>query len=157
MHVIATSGNCTNNNVMGLVIVFTCVNVYYIFADRFRIIVTASGVQQVGNSLTLNCNIIDLVSGSNNLLEIVWTDNNNIVLRRSNVTSDSLSVYTDSYTIMQLTISDEGRMIRCTANSIDSPVMESVNIILDVFGKLKGYLKHAKVCHYSTVLEQYAL
>ena len=111
-------------------------------ADRFRINVTASGVQQVGNSLTLNCIIIDLVSGSNNLLEIVWTDNNNTVLRRSNVTStipDSLPVYTDSYTIMQLTTSDESRMIRCTANSIDSPVMESGNIILDVFGKLKRY------------------
>ena len=113
--------------------------VYYIFADRFRIIVTASGVQQVGNSLTLNCNIIDLVSSSNNLLEILWTDNNNIVLRRNNVTSDSLPVYTDSYTIIQLTTSDEGRMIRCTANSIDSPVMDSGNIILDEFGKLKRY------------------
>ena len=109
------------------------------FADRFRINVTANDVQQVGNSLTLDCTIIDLLNDSINSLEIVWTDNNdnNTVLRRSNVTStttDSLSVYTDSYTIMRLTTNDEGRVIQCTVNSIDSPVMESGNIILDVFG-----------------------
>ena len=111
------------------------------FADRFRINVTASGVQQVGNTLMLDCTVTDLLADIINLLEIVWTDNNdnNTVLRRTNVTSTmpgNLPVYTDSYTIMQLTTNDEGRMIQCTANSIDSPVMESGNIILEVSGKL---------------------
>ena len=70
----------------------------------------------------------------------MWTDNNNLMLRRINVTSTiigSLPVYTDSYAISQLTTSDEGRVIQCTANSINPPVMDSGNIILDVFGKLK--------------------
>jgi len=52
----------------------------------------------------------------------------------SNVTN-GLPVYIDSYTIMQLSTSDRNREIRCTANSIDSSVMASGNIILDVFGK----------------------
>ena len=70
----------------------------------------------------------------------MWTDNSNVILQRINATStiiDSLPVYTDSYTISQLTTSDEGRKIQCTANSIDTPVMDSGSIILDVFGKLK--------------------
>ena len=69
----------------------------------------------------------------------MWTDNNNAILKRINATStiiDGLPVYTDSYTISQLTTGDQGRKIQCTANSIDPPVMDSGNIILNVFGKL---------------------
>ena len=46
----------------------------------------------------------------------------------SNVTN-GLPVYTDSFTILQLSTSDQNREIRC------SSVMASGSIILDVFGK----------------------
>ena len=106
--------------------------------ERFIISLTAQSPQQVGKSLTLDCNVTEVISGSN-MVEIVWTDNSNIILRRINVTSTatmgSLPVFTDSYTITQLTTSDQGREIQCVANRTDPPVTDSGNIILSVTGK----------------------
>ena len=45
------------------------------------------------------------------------------------------SVYTDSYTITQLTTSDQGRVIQCIANRTNPPAMDSSNITLSVNGK----------------------
>ena len=98
---------------------------------------TAHNAQQVGNSLTLKCTITEFISASNTL-EILWTDSI-ATLKRTNVTSTGTSgllpVYTDSYTITQLTTSDHGREIQCIANKIDPPVMDSAVIILNVTGK----------------------
>ena len=52
--------------------------------------------------------------------------------------SSGSSVYTDTYTITQLTTSDHGRVIQCIANRTDPPVMDNSIIILNVVGKLKG-------------------
>lgn len=110
--------------------------VLFTFIDRFRVNVAALNIQQVGKSLTLECIVTDLINASNNSLEIMWTStSNNALLRRVNSTFtviDGLPVYRDSYTIAQLNTSDQGRMIRCTANS--PPVTESSNIILNVIG-----------------------
>ena len=115
-----------------------CVICMFMYTERFIISVTAQSSQQVGNSLRLDCTVTDLISDSN-MLEIVWTDTSNIILRRISVTSttamDSLPVYTDSYTITQLTTSDQGREIQCIANSINPPVAENGSIILNVTGK----------------------
>ena len=101
------------------------------------IIVSAHNAQQVGSSLTLECTINEFVNGSNTL-EIVWTDSI-ATLKRTNVTSTGtrslLPVYMDSYTITQLSTSDQGREIQCIANKIDPPVMDSGVIILNVTGK----------------------
>ena len=101
--------------------------------------VIAHDVQQVGNSLTLDCIITELVS-NNNTLEIVWTDNSG-TLKRTNVTSTGieglLPVYTDSYTIILLTSADQGREIQCIANRRDPPVTDSGVIVLNITGKLK--------------------
>ena len=109
----------------------------FTYTERFIISVTAQNAQQVGNSLTLDCTVTEVVVGSN-VLEIVWTNDNN-TLRRINVTSTatmgSLPVYTDSYTIIQLTTSDQGREIQCIADRIDPPVTDSGSIILSVTGK----------------------
>ena len=108
------------------------------YTERFIISITAQSAQQVGNSLTLDCTVTDIISGSN-MVEIVWTDNSNIILRRINVTltatMGSLPVYTDSYTITQLTTSDQGREIQCIASRTDPPVTDSGSIILSVTGK----------------------
>ena len=108
------------------------------YTERFIISVTAQNSQQVGNSLTLDCTVTEVISGSN-VVEIVWTDNSNAILRRINVTSTTamgnLPVYTDSYIITQLTTSDQGREIQCIANRRDPPVTDSGSIILSITGK----------------------
>ena len=113
-------------------------NVYFMmYTGRFRVNVTARDAQLVGSSLTLDCTIIELASGSNTL-EIVWTDNGG-TLRRTNVTSSrmegSLPVYTDSFMITQLTTSDHNREIQCIASRTNPPVMDTGAIILNVTGK----------------------
>ena len=45
------------------------------------------------------------------------------------------SVYTDSYTITQLTTSDLHRVIQCVANRTNPPIMDSSNIFLIINGK----------------------
>ena len=110
----------------------------FMYTERFVISVTAQNAQQVGNSLTLDCTVTELINGSN-MVEIVWTDNSNIILRRINVTSTttmgSLPVFTDSYTIAQLTTSDQFREIQCIANRTNPLVTNSGSIILNVTGK----------------------
>ena len=99
--------------------------------------ITARNIQQVGHPLTLGC-IIQELSGITTPLEIVWTTNTEI-LQRTNVTSNG-SVYTDSYTITQLTTAHHGREIRCIAYRTDPEVtvIDSNNIILNVTGKLNS-------------------
>ena len=108
-----------------------------LYLALFVISITARNIQQVGYPLTLDCSIQKL-SGITTPLEIVWITNTEI-LQRSNVTSNG-SVYTNSYTIMQLTTALHGREIRCIANRTDPEVtvMDSNNIILNVTGKLNG-------------------
>ena len=107
-----------------------------LYLAPFEINIAARSLHQVGDPLTLDCNIQDL-SGITSPLEVVWTTNTSI-LQRTNITAsvnNGSSVYTDSYTIMQLTTSDHGRVIQCIANRTDPPVMDGSNIILNVTGK----------------------
>ena len=108
---------------------------------RFTVTVTTRNAQQVGSSLTLDCTLTEAMSGSNSLLEIVWTSNNRILKRTSSTptTSGSSLVYTDSYTISQLNTSDQGRVIQCIANRTSPPVTDSGSIVLNITGKLKRY------------------
>jgi len=99
--------------------------------------VTAPSTQIVGESLTLQCTVITM-RGITSGVNIVW--NNGTVLQRmnnvpSNMTNDSL-VYTNSYTISQLSTGDQGSVYWCTAEINSSP-MEANNgsITLDVTGK----------------------
>ena len=89
-------------------------------------------------SLTLQCNAIigsNIFSG----VDIIWSDSNGELNRTTDVTSymmGSDSVYTDSYTISQLSTTDEGRMIQCeVVINISPPVMASDSITLDVTGE----------------------
>ena len=110
----------------------------YFCLAPFEINITGCNIQQVGIPLTLDC-IISEVSITTSFLEIVWVTNAAII-QRTNVTAtvvNDSSIYTDSYTIMQLSTSDHGRVIQCIANRTNPPVMDSSNIILSVNGKLK--------------------
>ena len=99
---------------------------------------TAPNTQTVGQSLTLQCEVTT-VRGITSRVDIVWSSDDTQLERMNNVSStimDNSLVYTDSYTISQLSTTDEGRVIQCEVVINVSPsVMASDNITLDVTGK----------------------
>ena len=99
---------------------------------------TAPNTQTVGQSLTLQCEVTT-VRGITSSVDIVWSSGGTELERTNNVSSttmDNSLVYTDSYTISQLSTTDEGRVIQCEVVINTSPsVMASDSITLDVTGK----------------------
>ena len=105
----------------------------------FIISVTARDIQQAGSPLTLDCSITVIDGNAGSPAEIVWITNTTI-LQRTDVTSSG-SVYTDSYTITQLTTADDDRVIQCLVNRTNPPVVDSGTITLNVTGKWKENAK----------------
>ena len=104
---------------------------------------TTSNIQTVGQSLTLQCEVTT-VRGITSRVDIVWSSNG-IVLRRINgtiaTTVDNSLVYTDSYSISQLSTTDDGRVIQCEVVINASPsVMATDNVILNVMSMYIYYL-----------------
>ena len=101
------------------------------------VIVTALNTQTVGQSLTLQCNVTT-VRGITSRVDIVWSNSNDgtVLQRMNDVSSTTMGnslVYTDSYTISQLSTTDEGRVIQCeVVINTSPPVMASDTITLDV-------------------------
>ena len=95
--------------------------------------------QTVGQSLTLGCSVTT-VRGITSRVDIVWSSNG-VELNRteelthSSKTNDSV-LYTEFYTIPQLSTFDEGRNITCDVfiNAI-SPVTANDSVTLNVTGK----------------------
>ena len=102
--------------------------------------VTAPDNQIVGQSLTLQCNVTT-VRGITSRVDIVWRNSigGNELQRMNDTTATTINnslVYTDSYTISQLSTADEGRVIQCEVVINASPsVMANDSITLDVTGK----------------------
>ena len=100
--------------------------------------VTALNTQTVGQSLPLQCNGTT-VRGITSRVDIVWSSGGTELERTNNVSSTSMDnslVYTDSYTISQLSTTDMGRVIQCAVVINASPlVMGSDSITLDVTGE----------------------
>ena len=99
---------------------------------------TAPNTQTVGQSLTLHCEVTT-VRGITSRVDIVWS-NGGTVLRRMNgvslTTMGSSLVYTESYTVSQLSTTDDGRVIQCEAVINTSPsLMATDSITLDVTGE----------------------
>ena len=107
---------------------------------------TAPNTQTVGQSLTLQCEVTT-VRGITSRVDIVWSSNDTELKRMNNVSSttmDNSLVYTDSYTISQLSTTDDSRVIQCEVVITASPsVMASDSIILDVMGKYTASKIHA--------------
>ena len=62
-----------------------------------------------------------------------------MILKRSNALPTVMNigtVYTDSYTISQLTTSHQGRIYQCMINRTNPAVVDSNDIILDVTGEV---------------------
>ena len=105
----------------------------------------------MGQSLTLQCEMTitnDLVIRSVN---IMWSSNGTQLRRIDNLLPSTVGnslVYTDSYTISQLSTIDDGRVIQCEANITEATSMfYHNNITLYVTGKyyhIKGIFKAYK-------------
>ena len=97
----------------------------------------APNTQTVGQSLTLQCEVTN-VRGITSRVDIVWRSGG-AELQRKNVSSTMMSnslVYTNSYTISQLSTTDDGRVIQCGVVINTSPsVMATDSTTLDVTGK----------------------
>ena len=96
--------------------------------------------QTVGQSLTLQCEVTT-VRGITSRVDIVWSSDGT-VLRRINDTTgaamDNSLMYTDFYTISQLSTDDDSRVIQCEVVIDISPsVMTDNSITLDVTGECK--------------------
>ena len=78
--------------------------------------VTAPNTQIVGQSQTIECEMTT-VRGITSRVDIVWSSNGVYHERTTGISGyasgDSL-VYTNSYTISQLSMDDDGRAYRCT-------------------------------------------
>ena len=102
------------------------------------VLVTALNTQTVCQLLTLQCEVTT-VRGITSRVDIVWSSNGTVLRRMNDTTATTMYnslVYTDSYTISQLSITDDGRVIQCEAVINESlSVMASDVITLDVTGK----------------------
>ena len=99
--------------------------------------ITVLNTQIVGQSLTLQCEVTT-VRGITSRVDIVWSSNGTELERMNNVSSttiDNSLVYTDSYTISQLSTTDDGRVIQCEV--VINTAMAYDGITLDVIGKTK--------------------
>ena len=94
----------------------------------------------MGQSLTLQCEVTT-VRGITTRVDIVWSSGGVELERMNGVSSttiDNSSVYTHSYTISQLSTTDDGRVIQCEVVINTSPaVMAADSIRLNVTGKCK--------------------
>jgi len=109
-----------------------------IVPDVYGLSLTAPHTQIVGQSLTLECSVTT-VRGITSRVDIVWSSDGSILNRENNISRDSntenFAVYTNTYAITPLGVSDDGRTYWCEAviNS-KPPVTASHNITLDVIG-----------------------
>ena len=99
---------------------------------------TALNTQTVGQSLTLQCEVTT-VRGITSRVDIVWSSNDTELNKTDGLSSNMMNnslVYTDSYTISQLSTTDDGRVIQCEVVINGNPsVMANDSITLDVTGK----------------------
>ena len=116
--------------------IFVYIHIYVVPIPDVSMV--APEFQMVGQSLALECNVTT-VRGITSRVDIVWSDGN-MELDRTNdttaTTMDDSLVYTDSYTISQLSTTDDGRVIQCEVVINASPsIMASDNTTLDVTSK----------------------
>ena len=107
---------------------------------------TAPNTQTVGQSLTLQCEVTTMRDITSRV-DIVWSSNDGELERVTSVSSAQMGnslVYRDSYTISQLSTTDDGRVIQCEVVIDVSPsIMDSNSITLDVTGEYISFIVHA--------------
>ena len=94
---------------------------------------TARNTVTVGQPLRLLCEVIT-VRGITSRVDTVWSSNGTILLK-INDTTDNLLVYTSSYTILELSTADDGRVIQCEGIIRATPTQSSTNTVALDIGK----------------------
>ena len=111
---------------------------FYISVPAPTVSVTAPNTQTVGQSLTLQCEVTT-VRGITSRVDIVWRSGGTVIRRINGVSSttmDNSLVYTDSYTISQLSTADDGRVYQCeVVINYGLLIQDDDNIVLDVTGQ----------------------
>ena len=126
---------------------------YILLAPTPTVSVTTPNTQTVGQSLRLQCEVTT-VRGITSRVDIVWSSGGTVLQRMNDVSSTMMSnslVYTNSYTISQLSTTDDSRVIQCEVVINTSPsVMASDSITLDVTGMfiVMCFLQLIVVIHY---------
>jgi len=98
----------------------------------------AHHVQKVGEPLVLECTLT-AVRGITSRVDFVWSSDG-VKLQENNkfgkdFTMLSLDIYSDTYTISPLSISDDNSTYHCEVIiSIDPPLKDVANVTLDVTG-----------------------
>ena len=110
---------------------------FYITVPTPNVTITAPNTQTVGQSLTLQCNVTT-VRGITSTVDIVWRNSSggNELQRMDNVSSTTVGnslVYTDSYTIPQLSTDNDTQVIQCGV--MINAITANDNITLDVIGE----------------------
>jgi len=101
--------------------------------------VTAPNIQTVGQSLTLTCDAVT-VRGITSDVDLVWRRRNRVVRTLDNTDPTTMNntslVYTDIYTISQLSTDDDGIQYECRLVIRSSPVVRVMDTVtLDATGK----------------------
>ena len=98
--------------------------------------VTAPNIQTVGLSLTLECSVA-AVRGITSKVDIIWSrDGTELQMTEGINVTGNMVMYTDTYTISQLTTTDDGREYQCqVVINTSPPVIANNTITLDVMGK----------------------
>ena len=113
--------------------------------------VTALNNRTVGQSLTLQC-AATTVRGITSRVDIVWRNGSSQLQMMNNVSSTMMSnslVYRDSYTIPQLSTTDDDRVIQCqVVINTTPPVTASGNITLNVTGEYLVIMIQSNGCQY---------
>ena len=110
---------------------------YYTIVPTPTVNVAIQTNQTAGESLTLYCTITT-VRGITSRVDIIWlVDDSLLEIADANITSDDMLLYTTSYIIDQLNVTDNERVYQCKVliNSSDALVMASDNFTLNVTGK----------------------
>jgi len=105
----------------------------YIVTDP-SVDVTAPSTQTVSQSLTLQCSVTT-VRGITSRVDIVWSSDGTVLKRITGLsvssTTNNIAVYMDSYTIQQLSETNNGRVIQCeVVINANPPVMATGRITL---------------------------
>jgi len=103
-----------------------------------NVTITAPDTQIDGQSLVLECSVT-AVRGITSRVDIIWSSDGTELERMegANVSSitDNSVVYTDTYNISQLSITDDGREYQCEVMiNTSPPVMANYSVTLDVMG-----------------------